>query len=136
MPRVAAAAMTVIGPKGIETVRRPEPPSELNEEQRTEWREIVNRMPADWFPKETHGLLVAYCRAISRSRLLAAMIEGYQDPEKNEHFSFKEFQKLLRSENENAKLVATLATKMRISHQAQRDDRTGRPTVIANPWKT
>jgi hypothetical protein len=54
--RHGVAELAVIGPSGIETVRRPEPPDELTDEQATEWRAIVNRLGADWFPRETHPM--------------------------------------------------------------------------------
>jgi hypothetical protein len=34
----SAADLAVIGPSGIETIRRPEPPEELTDEQAVEWR--------------------------------------------------------------------------------------------------
>jgi len=34
----------------------------LTDEQAEEWRAVVSRMAADWFPRETHGMLLAYCR--------------------------------------------------------------------------
>ena len=74
MPRASAAALAVVGPNGIEAVlRRPEPPSELTEEQAHEWRVIVNRMSPDWFPRETHGLLVEYCRLIVDARRVSVL---------------------------------------------------------------
>ena len=36
--RSGIAEIAVIGPSGIETVKRPAPPDELNDEQATEWR--------------------------------------------------------------------------------------------------
>jgi hypothetical protein len=51
--RTGIAELTVIGPGGIETVKRPDPPGELTDEQATEWRAIVNRLGASWFPRET-----------------------------------------------------------------------------------
>jgi hypothetical protein len=48
---------------------RPEPPEDLTEEQAAEWSAVVDRLPADWFPRETHGLLARYCRHGSRRTL-------------------------------------------------------------------
>jgi hypothetical protein len=39
----------------IETIARPDAPYDLTDEQSDEWWAVVNRMPADWFPRETHG---------------------------------------------------------------------------------
>jgi hypothetical protein len=46
--RKSAAALGVI--HGIP--QRPEPPDELTPEQAEEWREIVGRMPVDWFGRQ------------------------------------------------------------------------------------
>jgi hypothetical protein len=36
---------------------RPEPPADLTEEQAAEWRAVVERLPADWFPREVEPRL-------------------------------------------------------------------------------
>jgi hypothetical protein len=43
---------------------RPEPPEDLTEEQAVEWRAVVDRLPTDWFSRETHGLLSQYVRHV------------------------------------------------------------------------
>jgi hypothetical protein len=43
---------------------RPEPPSELSEDEATEWRAIVDAVPTDWVKHEQHPLLVNYCRHV------------------------------------------------------------------------
>src|SRR5262245_797932 len=73
--RQSTAALSVIGPDGVETVRRPEPPDELTAEQAEEWRSIVNRLPADWFPRETLAMLAQYCRHVVHARRIVELIE-------------------------------------------------------------
>ena len=46
--RHGVAELAVIGPTGIETIRRLEPPDELTDEQAAGWRAVGNRMSADW----------------------------------------------------------------------------------------
>jgi hypothetical protein len=42
--------------------QRPEPPADLQPpEAKDEWRAIVSRMPAEWFPQETFGILHELC---------------------------------------------------------------------------
>jgi hypothetical protein len=53
---------------------RPEPPADLTEEQAAEWEAVVARLPADWFPRESHGLLAQYCRHVCTARRLARML--------------------------------------------------------------
>lgn len=130
--RVSAAALTVISPGGIETVRRPEPPIELTDEQAEEWRAIVNRMPADWFTRETAPLLVQYCRTIVRARRLAQLLNN---TEKSEELDVKEYRDLLRSEAEQSGVLMSLATKMRISQQSTYDKSKKKPAGgTTRPW--
>lgn len=51
---------------GMSAITRPDPPDEyrLSDEQTAEWWSVVNRMPADWFPRETHALLAQFCRHV------------------------------------------------------------------------
>lgn len=130
--RVSAAALTVIGPGGIETIRRPEPPAELTDEQAEEWRAIVNRMPAEWFTRETEPLLVQYCRTIVRARRLAQLLNN---TEKSEELDVKEYRDLLRSEAEQSGVLMSLATKMRISQQSTYDKSKKKPAGgTTRPW--
>ena len=133
MPRPSAASLAVIGPSGIETIRRPEPPSELTQEQAIEWRAVVNRMAADWFPRETHGLLVQYCRLVVRARRLAQLIDM---EEQSDEFNAKKYRVLVRAEEGISRAICSLATKMRISHQPTvRQDLARKPKLTAkNPW--
>src|SRR5262245_26279261 len=83
MPRRSKAAeLTLIGPGGIETLRRPEPPSNLTAKEAAEWRAIVNRLPPDWFPRETHAILAQYCRMVGRGEQYAKILaKGKLTPE-------------------------------------------------------
>ena len=73
--RKSAGALTLTVVTGdVEVVRRPEPPTELTREQAAEWRAVVDRLPADWFARETHGLLVQYCRHVVAARRVAELV--------------------------------------------------------------
>jgi hypothetical protein len=67
--------MGIRGPKSAEALvtptvadlrgdARPEPPDDLTEEQAAVWRAVMDRLPADRFPREAHGLLAQYVRHI------------------------------------------------------------------------
>src|SRR3954462_2165267 len=77
-PRSAAAlevaphASTAV----IETVNRPDAPYDLTNEQADEWWAVVNRLPADWFPRETHALLAQFCRHTVAARRVAQLVEA------------------------------------------------------------
>jgi hypothetical protein len=76
-----AQGLTIIGGGGIEAVRRPDPPRDLTDEMAHEWRAIVNRLPADWFPVETWPLLAQYCTHIIRARRLRSVLSQMETSE-------------------------------------------------------
>jgi len=111
---------------------RPRPPEELTDEQALEWVEIVNRLPADWFNRETHGLLAQYCRHLSVSRKLAKLI---LDLEGSPEFTVKEYDKLLKMQDRESRAIATLATKMRIAQQSTYDKKKIKDRGTDKPWQ-
>lgn|SRR5262245_526958 len=133
--RTSAAALSVIGPNGIQSIRRPEPPKELNPRAAQEWRDIVNRMPPDWFPRETHPMLSQLCRLVVRSNQISRMIEAIDDLD-GENFNARQFRLLLVAEQRVSEAISRLSTKMRISQQSSYDakkKRKGKETKA--PWQ-
>jgi hypothetical protein len=133
--RVSRAEAAVICPNGIETIRRPEPPEELTDEEANEWREIVNRMRPDWFPRETHPLLVQLCRLIDRARTLAQLIGV---AEAAEPFDVVTYRDLLRSEQATTQTITSLSIKMRLTQTSTlRQDlsESRRPSMLPLPWE-
>jgi hypothetical protein len=43
----------------------------LTKDEKIEWKAYVDRMPADWFSRETHPVLADRCRAVVLSRYFA-----------------------------------------------------------------
>lgn len=124
----------MISSQGIETIRRPDPPEELTDEQAFEWRAVVNRMPADWFPRETHGLLVQYCRHRVAARRIAQLIER---AEGQEDFDIDDYERLLRMQDKEGRGLSLLATRMRLSQQSTMrvEQVRGRtPSLQKKPW--
>src|SRR5690606_27209690 len=105
--RKSAAELTIISGGVVETVRRPEPPAELSEEQADEWRAVVSRMPADWFPRETHGLLADYCRHVVMARRIAQLIE---QAVAGETLDVVEYDRLGKMAERESRVIASLAT--------------------------
>ena len=131
--RVPAASLAVASIQTIETVERPDAPYDLTDEQADEWWAVVNRMPADWFPRETHGMLAQYCRHVVRARRLAQLLNKL---ETSEDVDVKEYRDLLRSEEEQSRAISSLATRMRISQQATvRAEQARKPTMMKKPWE-
>jgi len=109
--------ITVISRNGIETLARPKPPAELTKEQAVEWTAIVDRLPADWFRRESHPQLVQYCRHIITARHMAQLIE--QDENSPAPFDIGRYDALLRMQTRETVNIARLATAMRLTQQAK-----------------
>lgn len=147
--RQSAASLSVISGAGVETIRRPDAPAELTAEQQDEWRAVVNRLPADWFPRETHGMLAQYCRHITASRRVADMIaalEGMVAREAAEAdggeaqailSAAKTMDRLLKMQEREGRAISSLATRMRISQQSSFDKERKKPKVSPRkPWES
>jgi hypothetical protein len=128
----SAAHLAVIGPGGlVPSIRRPSPPNTLTEAEAAEWKAIVNRMPADWFPRETHPMLVQLCRLTVRSHDIARLINKATVG----NAPMDEYQKLLRLEASTTEGIARLCTRMRISQQSTYDKSKHKPrTAKYDPW--
>jgi hypothetical protein len=112
----AALAVRSVAPVGV--AHRPAAPDELGSEEAQEWQAIVNRLPADWFARETHSLLIQYCRHIVTARRVRQMIDKL---EAEEDFDFKSYEAALKMQARESQIITTLATKMRISQQSTYD---------------
>jgi hypothetical protein len=118
----------------IEVVKRPDAPYDLTDEQAQEWWAIVNRLPADWFPRETHGVLTQLCRHIVNARRVAQLIEVVLKAEK---MDLGQYEALLKMQAKESGVIASLSTKLRITQQATvRAERARKPTVVDKPWES
>lgn len=130
--RTSSAALSVKAATVVEAIQRPDAPYDLTDEQSEEWWAVVNRMPADWFPRETHAMLAQYCRHVVRARRIAQLLNA---AESAKDFDVKEYRDLLRSEEEQSRAIASLATRMRISQQATYDKSKAKPSAPRKPWE-
>lgn len=131
--RKSAASLTVVSGNGIEAVERPRPLPELTDEQSGVWLDIVNRLPADWFPVETHGLLAQYCRHIISARRVAQLIE---QAESGDGLEIEDYDRLLKMQEREGRALSSLATRMRLSQQATYDAKKQKPKAAKKPWQT
>jgi len=131
--RKSAASLTVISSGGIETIRRPDPPDELTPEQADEWRAVVNRLPASWFPRETHQLLTQYCRHTVCARRLAQLI---QHAESCNELDIETYERLLRMQEKESRAISSLATRMRMTQgSTMRPETARKPSELPKPWE-
>jgi hypothetical protein len=129
--RKSAASLSVVRADAIEITERAKPPRDLTPEQAEEWRAVVNRMPADWFPRETHGLLAQYCRHLVAARRVAQLI---QSAEAGDEFDVDEYDKLLKMQEREGRAISSLATRMRLTQQTTYDKSKKKPSAARKPW--
>ena len=117
--RKSSASLTVATPPSqIQTIERPAPPDDLTDEQAAEWRAVVERMPADWFPRETWPLLVQYCRHVVAAKRVQQLVDAIQG---EEDFDLGAWEKALKIQRQESGIIAALSTKMRLSQQTSYD---------------
>lgn len=138
--RKSAASLEFASVTALEVVERPSCPHDLSDEESEVWFGVVNRLPADWFPTETHPLLTQYCRSVIQARRVAELIEkatGDIDPETKEPtLTVSAYDRLLRMQARCSQSIAMLSTKMRISQQATTNHRGNKKQVSPRkPWE-
>lgn len=130
--RRSSASLAVISSSGIAAVERPRPPADLSGEQAEEWIAIVNRLPADWFGRETEALLAQYCRHIVASRRVANLVA---QAEADTECDLKDYDRLLKMQEREGRAITSLATKMRISQQSTYDKSKKKPVQARKLWE-
>lgn len=130
--RKSSAALTVPAVSTVETIQRPDAPYDLTDEQAEEWWAVVNRMPADWFPRETHGMLAQYCRHVVAARRVAQLVAAC---EQNADLDVEQYDRLLKMQEREGRAISSLATRMRISQQSTFDKERKKGTQVRKPWE-
>ena len=132
--RKSAAALSVVSNSLIDAVERPLPPADLTIEQKREWVEVVNRLPADWFPRETWALLSQYCRHVVAARHVAQLLERVESLDEVE---VEQYDRLLKMQEREGRAISSLATRMRMSQQASYDAKRGKgsQSITKKPWE-
>ena len=128
-------ALSVVHESGVSVEDRPDPLPELTPEQRIVWIQTVNALPAEWFPEETHNVLAQYCRHAVASRHVSQMIDQM---ESGGEIDVTTYDKLLKMQERESRILVSLATKMRITQQATYDRekvKSGGATTVTRPWE-
>ncbi len=134
------------------SVRRPDPPEELSDDEKETWKAITATQPPDWWRVDTFPLLTAYCSHIENARRIDRLLTAVRTDEymRNDDLSFTAYlnclNTLLRSRDRESRALVNLARSMRISQQAMILPRSaGRLTANttntrlpheAPPWET
>lgn len=129
------SSLAIATDPGITSQARAEPPVDLTPEQRVEWLLVVNACPAEWFPPETYSLLAQYSKHVVVAKHVAELI---QDIEKGDEIDVGEYDKLLKMQERESRVIMSLATKMRLSQQSSYDKektKGKRKDARAIPWE-
>lgn len=129
--RKSAASLEVQRASPVEAVQRPDAPYDLTDEQAEEWWAVVNRMPADWFPRETHGLLSQYCRHVVAARRVAQLVAAEEAGE----FDLDRYDQLLKMQEREGRALSSLATRLRITQQSLVSPKAHKPLQNKKPWE-
>jgi hypothetical protein len=135
MPRTSVAALET--PRVVVNVKdhRPLPPEGLTNEQREEWLAITRRLPGDYFPRECHGLLVAYIKHLTTFRLLSHEVDRFADHLEwtDEQEGLARYEKWLAMREREGRALSSLATRLRISPQSRYAHRTAAGMAAKEP---
>lgn len=130
--RTSAAALEVQQAGPVETVARPDAPYDLTDEQSEEWWAVVNRLPADWFPRETHALLAQYCRHVVAGRRVAQLVAAC---EADEELDVARYDQLLKMQEREGRALSSLATRLRLTQQSTVSPKAKKPSMVKKPWE-
>lgn len=132
--KTSSAALEVQGAVAI--IRRPDAPLDLTPEETDEWAAVVDSLPADWFARETHGLLKQYCRHIVSARRVAQLID--QEMARDE-VDVPTLDRLLGMQSRETGAIKAMAASMRVSQQATYTAKAGSTAKtsrsVKRPWE-
>ena len=127
-----SAASILSEVKRIESTPRFPPPDDLDDEAAEIWTKVVNSHPPDWFTPANLPLLGQYCRHCVEVRFVGELIKKAKATKSTD---LREFRSLLTMQRSETKMVAMLATKMRIGQQSVKNQRGNKKTVSSKPWE-
>ena len=133
--RASTAELSTVSIATIETTDRPDPPTELTQEQSRIWVATVSRLPSDWFPKETHELLAQYCCYVVSAKRLSSLISE-EEAKDSEEFDPRGVDLLLKMREREVRSMSSLATRMRITQQTTNDKSKKKGSSLPKPWES
>lgn len=128
--RDSAAALAVVKPGNVETLRRPQPPRSLTPDEAHEWAAIVNELPADYFRRENLPLLEAYVFHVCNRRLIA---KHYQT-RLAAGAETDELDQVSKMHERESRSVSSLATRMRLTQHSNYDKTRKKPSNAPATW--
>lgn len=130
--------LTTIGATGIAVQRRLDAPGDLTAEQADIWRSVVNANPADLFNPGSAALLGQLCRHTVAANRLGSWLQQVEtaDGPLDTELWFK----LLARQEAESKVIAGLATRLRLTPQSRYTPRAAavagqRVRIGPAPWE-
>jgi hypothetical protein len=115
--------------------RRAVPPVHLNATAKKLWKAIVDDSPSGWFTVAQEPLLAAFCSHASTAEFISKLIEKEQPIDVlADRDKLRRYTRLLGMRARETAAMSALATKMRLTQQAQIQPRSaGRAWDSNNP---
>src|SRR5262245_39985617 len=116
-----------------EPFERVKPPPELTDEEVEVWVKVVAGEAPDWFGEGTVPLLAQYCRHVVSAKRVAELIERATG---DKNLSIMDYERLLGLQARESRVLASLASRMRIAQQATiNHNGNKRPVEARKPWQ-
>lgn len=116
MPRKSAASLSIVTNLPVQRLR---PPSRLPKEAAAVWRAVVSSKPADWFRADTAVLLEQYVLAVIGHRVVSKQVRAVKTDTLTTADGLAIYDRLLRMQDRQARVSASLATKLRLTQQSR-----------------
>ena|SRR6516164_7053148 len=133
MSRKSAAALSLAVELEELVTLKPSPPKNLLPEEAEMWNLMVDVMPPDWFPPETHVSLELLCQQVRVARVLAESLRNIS----SESIGAPELERINAFERVS-KLIMGCVTKLRLTnqsrHMAMKAETEIKKRVKASPW--
>lgn len=118
--------------------RLPEPPEELTAPQAEVWARVVATKPSDWFQADSQPVLKEYCRAVALADEIGQQVNDFDRTKLVDYEGFRLWKELTQMQREQAKLVAALAVKLRLTQQSRYTPQAGatasKRAGLQRPW--
>lgn len=116
MPRKSADSLSVVtnlpGQRLLPPARLPADAAEI-------WRAVVATRPHDWFSADTEALLEAYVLAVISHRVVSKQVCATKPATLETADGLAAYDRLTKMQERQARVMATLATKLRLTNQAR-----------------
>jgi hypothetical protein len=99
--------------------QRLRPPARLSAEAVGIWRAVVSGKPAAWFAADTAAVLEAYVLAVVGHRVVSKQIRGLEEKSLATEDGLAAYDRLLRMQDRQARVLASMATKLRLTQQSR-----------------